>query len=348
MKSFFIDKIEVGNPKKPLVIPEIGINHGGDLQVAKEMVMSAHKAGARLIKHQTHICDDEMSDAAKSVIPGNASISIYDIMNQCALNEDEELELKNYTEQLGMSFLSTPFSRKAADRLEKFGVSAYKIGSGEMNNYPLIEHIAEFGKPIILSTGMNDLKSIYKAVDILEKYRVSYALLHTTNIYPTKPEYVRLGALKELMDHFPEIPIGLSDHTLNNNACIAALSLGASIVERHYTDVKTRKGPDIVCSMDQNALTDLLMAAKEVPLMLGGCKGPIKEEQPTIDFAFASIVSLRKIQKGEVFTKENLWVKRPGGGIPAEYFKNYLGKIASCDIEADVQISDAMVDDGNV
>lgn len=348
MNRFYIGNIEVGNPQKPLVIPEIGINHGGDLSVAKEMVFSAYKAGARLIKHQTHICSDEMSKAAKYVIPGNATNSIYDIMDQCALDEDEELELKKYTEQLGMCFLSTPFSRKAADRLEKFGVSAYKIGSGEMNNYPLIEHISEFGKPIILSTGMNEIKSIYKAVDILERYRVPYALMHTTNIYPTKPEHVRLGALKELMDNFPQTPIGLSDHTLNNNACIAALSLGATLVERHYTDVKTRKGPDIICSMDQKELTELLYAASEIPQMLGGCKGPIKEEQPTIDFAFASIVSLCDIKKGEIFTKDNLWVKRPGGGIPAEYYRDYLGKKASCDIESDTQISNLMVEKSNV
>ena len=159
MKKFFVGNIEIGG-ERPLVIPEIGINHEGSLAVAKEMVDAAYRAGARLIKHQTHIVEDEMSAAAKKVIPGNADVSIYDIMKRCALDEDEELELKRYVESLGMLFLSTPFSRAAAERLEKFGVAAYKIGSGELNNYPLIEHIAEFGKPMIVSTGMNDIRSI--------------------------------------------------------------------------------------------------------------------------------------------------------------------------------------------
>lgn len=162
MKKLFIGKIEISDDVPSLVIPEMGINHAGSLKVAKEMVDAAHRAGARLIKHQTHVCSDEMSGAAKKVKPGNADVSIYEVMEQSALSEEEERELKDYTESLGMFFLSTPFSRAAADRLERFGVSAYKIGSGELNNYPLIEHIAEFGKPMIVSTGMNDLKALKK------------------------------------------------------------------------------------------------------------------------------------------------------------------------------------------
>lgn len=345
MKKLFIGKIEISDEVPSLVIPEMGINHAGSLKVAKEMVDAAHRAGARLIKHQTHVCSDEMSGAAKKVKPGNADVSIYEVMEQSALSEEEERELKDYTESLGMFFLSTPFSRAAADRLERFGVSAYKIGSGELNNYPLIEHIAEFGKPMIVSTGMNDLKSIEKAVNILEKYGVGYALMHTTNLYPTKPEWVRLGALKEIMEAFPGIPAGLSDHTLNNNACIAAMALGASLVERHFTDRMDRVGPDIVCSMDEEKLGELLLAAKEVHLMKGGHKEAIKEEQVTIDFAFATVVSIKPIKKGEILSKENLWVKRPGTGeIPAAEYENLLGKKAACDIPDDTQVSYSMIE----
>lgn len=345
MKKVMIGNIEISENVPSLVIPEIGINHAGSLRVAKEMVDAAHRAGARLIKHQTHVCSDEMSSAAKSVMPGNADVSIYDVMEQSALSEEEERELKDYTESLGMFFLSTPFSRAAADRLERFGVSAYKIGSGELNNYPLIEHIAEFGKPMIVSTGMNDLKNVEKTVNIMEKHGVAYALMHTTNLYPTKPEWVRLGAMQEMMDAFPGIPIGLSDHTLNNNACIAAMALGASLVERHFTDRLDRVGPDIVCSMDEQGLKDLLQAAGEVHLMKGGHKAAIKEEQVTIDFAFATVVSIKPIKKGELFSKENLWVKRPGTGeILAEEYENLLGKRAACDISDDVQISYSMVE----
>lgn len=345
MNKFSISKIDVGGDL-PLVIPEIGINHEGSLSVAKEMVDAAYRAGARLVKHQTHIVEDEMSSAAKKVIPGNAEVSIYEIMERCALNEEEEWELKRYVESLGMVFLSTPFSRAAADRLEKFGVSAYKIGSGELNNYPLIEHIAEFGKPMIVSTGMNDLKSIEKTVNILESRGISYALMHTTNLYPTDPSLVRFGAMQEMMRAFSGVPIGLSDHTLNNHACIAAIALGAKLVERHFTDHKQRTGPDLICSMDEQELGELLNAAREIPQMMGGKKEAAKEEQVTIDFAFATVVATKKIKKGERFTKENIWVKRPGTGeILAEHYKNLIGKRAVCDIEGDTQIAWKMIEE---
>lgn len=339
-----IGQIEIGKGCRPLVIPEIGINHEGSLAVAKEMVDAAHRAGARLIKHQTHIVEDEMCSVAKKVIPGNSNDSIYDIMARCALSEEEEKELMEYTESLGMVFLSTPFSRAAADRLEKFGVKAYKIGSGELNNYPLIEHIAKFHKPMIVSTGMNDIPAIAKTVNILEKYSVPYALMHTTNLYPTDPALIRLGAMTAMMEEFKGVPIGLSDHSLNNNACIAAMALGASLVERHFTDKMERTGPDIVCSMDEQKLKELLAAADEVPKMLGGTKAAVSQEQVTIDFAFATAVSIRPVAKGEKFTMENIWVKRPGTGeIPAEEFEGLLGKTATCDIAQDVQLTRAMI-----
>lgn len=344
-ERFFIGNIEIGKGCKTLVIPEIGINHEGSLEVAKLMVDAAQRAGARLIKHQTHIVEDEMSHLAKSVIPGNSDVSIYDVMERCALSEEEELELMRYTQEKGMVFLSTPFSRAAADRLERFGVSAYKIGSGEMNNYPLIEHIASFGKPMVVSTGMNDIPSIAKAVEILEKNGVDYALMHTTNLYPTAPWMVRLGAMKEMMHAFPGVPVGLSDHTLNNNACIAAMALGASMVERHFTDVMDRPGPDVACSMDEQNLKELLLAAEEVPQMLGGTKQALPEEQVTIDFAFATAVTIRPVKRGEHFTKENLWVKRPGTGeILAERYGDILGKRAACDIADDTQLRWNMIE----
>lgn len=344
MKRMKIGNIEIGEGCEPLVIPEIGINHNGDLKVAKEMVLAAYRAGAKLIKHQTHIVDDEMSCLAKNVIPGNANISIYEIMKKAALSEEEEYELMKYTESLGMEFLSTPFSRAAADRLHKFGVKAYKIGSGEMNNYPLLEHIASFGKPMIVSTGMNSIESIRKAVAILEKHNVPYALLHTTNLYPTKPEQVRLGAMQEMMQEFPNTIIGLSDHTINNNSCIAAVALGAKIVERHFTDKMDRNGPDIVCSMDEQTCKELIQASKEVTLMLGGEKKALEEEQITMDFAFATVVTIKSIKKGESFTKDNLWVKRPGTGeILAEEYNVILGKKAACDINIDTQLKREMV-----
>ena len=172
---------KIGTDFPPLVIAEIGINHEGSLQVAKEMVDAAHRAGVEVVKHQTHIVEDEMSAAAKKVIPGNADVSIYEIMERCSLNEADELALKNYVESKGMIFISTPFSRAAAERLKKFDIPAYKIGSGECNNYPLLEHIASFGKPVILSTCMNTIESIHKAVTIFDRYNIPVALLRTAN-----------------------------------------------------------------------------------------------------------------------------------------------------------------------
>ncbi len=344
MKNFKIGNLEIGRDKLPLVIPEIGINHGGSLETAFKMVDAAKRAGAVIIKHQTHIIDDEMSHEAKSVIPGNSQKSIYHVMKECMLSEAEENELKQYVEDRGMLFLSTPFSRAAAERLERLNVQAYKIGSGEMNNYPLVEHIAGFGKPMIVSTGMNCIESIKKTVDILDKRGVPFALMHTTNLYPTEPSQVRLGAMTEMMRVFEDIPIGLSDHTLNNNACVAAAALGASLLERHFTDTKSRSGNDIVCSMDENDLGNLLRAVNEVYQMRGGIKEALPEEKVTIDFAFATVVTIDDINKGDVFTLNNIWVKRPGTGeIRAEYFKDILGRKADCCIKKDTHLKNSMI-----
>ena len=340
MKPFIeIAGRKIGADYPPLVIAELGINHEGSLEVAKEMVDAAFRAGAEIIKHQTHIVEDEMSAAAKKVIPGNADVSIYEIMRRCALDEDAELELKKYVESKGMIFISTPFSRAAAERLRKFDIPAYKIGSGECSNYPLLEHIAEFGKPVILSTGMNNIESIAKAVAIFDSKNVAVALLHTTNLYPTPIPLVRLGAMTQMSEAFPNKVFGLSDHTLNNNASLAAVALGASIVERHFTDNMQRNGPDIVCSMDENACKELIINSKEIWQMRGGIKKAAQEEQVTIDFAFATVCSIKEIKKGELLSMENIWVKRPGtGSIPAEKFNSILGKKALRDIENDAQL----------
>jgi sialic acid synthase SpsE len=323
----------------PLVIVEIGINHEGSLETAYEMVDAAHSSGAEIIKHQTHVVEDEMSGEAKKVIPGNADVSIYEIIERCALNEEDETKLKEYVESKGMIFISTPFSRAAADRLERMGVSAYKIGSGECNNYPLIEHIASFGKPMIVSTGMNDIPSIRKMANILERYNIQYALLHTTNLYPTPPHLVRFGAMQELQKEFPNAIIGLSDHTTSNLACFGAVALGASILERHFTDSMDRDGPDIVNSMDPEALKELIDGSIELSKMRGGKKEAAKEEQVTIDFAFATVVSIANIKKGEMFTKENIWVKRPGTGeITAEGYQDVLGRVSLVDIQCDTHV----------
>lgn len=336
---FEIKGRKIGLDYDPLVIAEIGINHEGSLKTAFEMVDAAIQSGAEIIKHQTHVVEDEMSGDAKKVIPGNADVSIYEIMARCALNEEDETKLKDYIESKGAIFLSTPFSRAAALRLERMGVEAYKIGSGECNNYPLLELVASFGKPIILSTGMNDIPSIRKSVDIFRKHGTPYCLLHCTNVYPTPDHLIRLGGIEELAAEFPDAVVGLSDHSIDNLSCLGAVAVGASVLERHFTDRKDRPGPDIECSMDIQECAELIALSKRMKAMRGGKKGAVSEEQVTIDFAYASVVTIMPIKAGEKFTKDNLWVKRPGtGDFLAEDYQNLLGKIAKCNLDADIQL----------
>jgi len=333
----------IGNEYKPFVIAEIGINHEGDLSKAKRMVKDAFDNNAECFKFQCHIIEDEM--IKNDVIPGNATESILDIVKRCSLTEDEENILKNYTEDLGLIYLNTPFSRKAANRLEKMGVSAYKIGSGECNNYPLIEHIASFGKPMILSTGMNNLESIKKSVEIFEKHDIDYALLHTTSMYPTPYENIRLGALQELKTNFPNAVIGLSDHSIGNYTCFAAVSLGASILEKHFTSDKNWPGPDIPISIDPLELKDLIFGCNAIFQAKGGNKDILPEEQHTINFAYASVVSTQDIKKDELFTKYNIWVKRPGTrNILAKNYSQIIGKKSKVNLKKDTQLDWGMID----
>ena len=345
MAEFEIAGRKIGDNHIPIVIAEIGINHEGSLDLAIDMVDAAAAAGAEIIKHQTHIVEDEMSDEAKLVIPGNADISIYEIMKRCALDENDERLLMDYVKDKKLIFISTPFSRAAVDRLVKFNVPAFKIGSGECNNYPLIKYIAGFGKPVILSTGMNTINSISRSVSILRNQSIPFALLHCTNVYPTPPELVRLGAMTRLKEMFPDAVVGLSDHTVNNYACLGAVALGASILERHFTDKMSRLGPDIVCSMDPKAMTELIQGSKSIYLSRGGEKGPVIEEAPTIAFAFASVVAIADIAQGEALTDKNIWVKRPGGGdFSVEEYDSLIGTTAKQSVRSGSQLKKSDVD----
>jgi N-acetylneuraminate synthase len=339
MPEIIIGNRVIGEDHPPVVIAEIGINHGGSLDLAIRMADAAIDVGAEIIKHQTHIIEDEMSEEAKLVIPGNADNSIYEIMDRCALSEEDEFRLMQHVHSRGSIFISTPFSRAAVDRLKRFDIPAIKIGSGECNNYPLIKHVAKLGKPVIVSTGMNTLESVRPTVEILRSHNVPYALLHCTNVYPTPPELVRLGAMTALREAFADAVIGLSDHTISNYPCLGAVALGASILERHFTDSMDREGPDIICSMDPKTLSELIEGSRIIFNARGGKKEPIDAEAPTIAFAFASIVATKDIIPGEKLTEENIWVKRPGGGdFGAIDYEFLIGREALCFIKKGYQI----------
>jgi sialic acid synthase SpsE len=337
MPSMSISGRVVGPSHPPLVLAEIGINHEGDFAKAIRMVDDAAAVGCECVKFQSHVVEDEM--VPNDVVPGNATESIWDIMARCALSEDEERRLKAYVESKGMIYLCTPFSRAAAVRLERLGVVAYKIGSGECNNYPLVKHIAALGKPIILSTGMNDLASIRPSVEIFRASGVPFALMHCTSMYPTPYEKVRLGGISELAAAFPDAVLGLSDHSLGNWTCFAAVALGASLLEKHYTSDKGWPGPDVPISIDPRELGELVAGTRAIHLALGGGKTILPEEQPTIDFAYACVVTTRPVEAGEPFTRDNLWVKRPGTGqIKAVHFESLLGRPARRGLPVNAQL----------
>ena len=318
---------DIGPGHPPLVIAEIGINHGGDLGVAKAMVQLAAGAGCEMVKHQTHIIEDEMTDEAKSIFPPNADVSIWDVMAQCALSLDEEAELKRFTESLGMIWISTPFSRAAADFLETLDVPAYKVGSGEADNLPLIRHIARKGKPVILSTGMQTIETIRASVDILDQAGVPYALLECTNLYPSPPEIVSLRGVSELRTAFPKAVVGFSDHSIGPEMALASVALGASILERHFTDTRYRKGPDISCSMDPAELRHLIDRAREIWVATNNPKRRTEAEEPVYRFARASVVADRDMAEGHVITEADIWARRPGSGEIAGYdFDKVVGK----------------------
>ena len=310
----------------PLVIAEIGINHGGDLNVAKAMVDAAKNAGCEIIKHQTHFVEDEMTEEAKHVFPANASKSIWDVISACALTAKEEIELIKYTESQNLIYISTPFSRKAADFLNDMDVPAFKIGSGECNHLPLIEHISRFGKPIIMSTGMQNIETIKKSVQILEKARIEYALLECTNVYPSSPETISLRGIAELKQAFPNGISGFSDHSIGPAMALASVALGACIIEKHFTDSRYRKGPDIICSMDPCELKLIIERSAEIHRALSNKKERCSAEETTYKFARGSVIAERDLAKGHVLTTADIWAKRPGSGeIPVDDFYTLVG-----------------------
>ena len=334
-----IDNIKIGENFEPLIIPEIGINHNGDLNTAFKMVDAAKRAGAKIIKHQTHIPDDEMSEEAKKIKPGNSKRNIYNIIEDCSLSFEKEYKLTQYCKKKKIIFISTPFSFQAVDRLVKFNVPIFKIGSGEIFNFPLLDYISKFKKKLIISSGMASIEQLKNTVSFLKKRNVDFAILHTTNLYPTPDNLIRLGSITQLRQKFKNNVIGLSDHSSSNYSCFGAVALGASIIEKHFTDTFKRSGPDISCSVDEIGLKELIKGCNIISKQRFGDKNLLKEEQVTRNFAYASVVSRRKIEINEILSLKNITVRRPGtGDFGAAEFKNLLGKKVRSIIKKNTQI----------
>ena len=330
---------DIGPAFNPLIIAEIGINHNGDIGIAKAMVKAAYQSGCECVKHQTHFLEDEMTDEAKSIVPPNDHRSIWEIMESCCLSRDEEIQLKKYTEELGMIYISTPFSRSAADFLNDIGVSAFKIGSGECDNLPLIRHIAKFGKPIIMSTGMQTIDTLKESVQVLQDANIGYALLECTNLYPSPAEIVSLGGIKELRDAFPHAQVGFSDHSIGPSMALAAAALGAVIIERHFTTSRYNAGPDIICSMDPSELRFLIDRSEEIHVALHNKKKRSKEEEAVYKFARSSVVADRELSVGTVICESDIWARRPGTGEIAGYdFDKLIGRVVNKALKKNDQI----------
>ena len=334
--------ITVSDNHEPFVIAEAGINHDGDFAKAIELVDIAYESGASAVKFQTHITDKEMIPT--DMKPGNISDeSLWDIIERCVLSKEEEEELFTYSKEKGILFFSTPFSREGADRLNELGVEIFKIGSGECNNLPLLEHVAKFKKPMILSTGMNDIESIKTSVETILKENSNLSVLHCTSIYPAPPETMRLGAIQHLKETFPNLEVGLSDHSLGIAVSLGAVAGGANIIEKHFTKSREWPGPDNPFSIEPKELKNLVEWSKEIWKARGGKKDILEDEKPVIDFAYACVVAIKDIHKGEALSLDNIWVKRPGTGeIFAKDFENVLGKIATVNISENTQLAQSM------
>jgi len=310
----------------PQIIAEIGINHGGSLSVAKELARAHVAAGARIVKGQTH-CDDEYAPLTRKVVPANAAEPVDELVARCSLSEADERELQRYVTDLGAVYISTPFSRKALDRLARMDVPAIKIGSGEMSNHGLLELVAQLGRPVVMSTGMHAMPDVAAALDVLG--RVPIVLMHTTSLYPTPPEHVRLARMQWLADRFG-LPVGLSDHSTTIVPCVAAVAMGAVLVERHVTDEAGElRGPDICCSSkpsDTRALAEAIVVAREA--MRREFAPDMTPDAATRDFAVSTVTALRDLGPGDVLTRDNCFPMRPGpqdGGIPGHAYLRVLG-----------------------
>lgn len=329
---------------KLLIIAEAGVNHNGSLDLAYQMVDVARKAGADIVKFQTGIPEKVMSRYAvkaeyqkKTTGSGESQL---DMVRKLSLKLDDFISLKRYCEKKGVQFLSTPFDLSSVGFLDKLGCDMWKIPSGEITNLPYLLRIAGTGKPIVLSTGMSTLEEVGAALEILKKNGSGpVTLLHCNTEYPTPMKDVNLRAMLTLKDTF-HCEVGYSDHTLGIEVPIAAAALGAAIIEKHFTLDRNMEGPDHRASLEPDELAAMVRGIRNVELALGtGVKQPSESERKNIAVARKSIVALTDIKKGDLFTEENITVKRPGNGVSPMRWFEVLGNRAARDFQEDELIS---------
>lgn len=337
MASMNINGRPIGDGAPVYVIAEGCDNHMGSIEAAKEMCLRAKLAGADCIKFQHHLPDEEMLPDVP--MTSNFDIPLYDFLKLHALTLDQHAELMAYCEEIGIQYLCTPFSLKAAQELDELGVDAFKIGSGEMDDIPTIRAIAALGKPMIVSTGMATMEEIRRTYDVLAESGVEFALMNCLSEYPPVYEDVNLGVLDIMAEAFPKAVIGHSDHTPDLYTCFGAVARGAKILEKHVILDKRTPGPDQSVSIDFSELRSLCDGARKVEAALG-CEKKVHESESGIrEWAHRSVVALRPIKAGEVITQDMVWGKRPGTGIPSWRMDEVVGRTAARDIEGNTLVS---------
>src|SRR5437868_6903926 len=290
-----IGQREVGEGCPCFVIAEAGINHNGDTALAMELVDAAAASGADAIKFQTHFPEHEMlKGGATAAYVGE---SLFDLLTRSALSKEAHVQMRDLASRKGIMFLSTPFSREAADFLESIGVPAYKTGSGELTNIPLQRHIARKGKPMIVSTGMSTPEEIDATVRALDDEHATFALMHCTSTYPTPFEHVQLDCIAALQQKYG-VPVGFSDHTLGNFMAYGAVAIGANLFEKHFTISRALPGPDQQGSMEPDELADLVKGVRSIERARGAAKTIQPGEQDVRNMAHHSVVSVRDIAAG--------------------------------------------------
>jgi len=316
---------KIGSGKPTFIIAEAGINHNGDMELAKQMVDEAAKCGVDAIKIQTLLPEELFSKKLNS--------EIYDYIQTLSFNKKQHIELKKRAEKNGIEFLSTPVGSNTAKLLNEIKCNTFKIASGELNNLELVSQIAKYGKPIIVSTGMSTLSEIMTTIEIIQEHNCPFAILHCISCYPTKINDANLSTIPYFQNIF-DAPIGYSDHTLGNQACLSAVALGAKILEKHFTLDKNMEGPDQKLSGDTRDFKELVTETRKVEKSMGIPR--TKPYSPEIKFKNLMRVSIgtsKNIQSGTKITKSMLTYFRPGTGIPPTLIDQIIGLRVNQDVE---------------
>jgi N,N'-diacetyllegionaminate synthase len=324
---------------KPYIIAEACINHEGNIKIAKKMIIEAAKAGVSAVKFQFHVLEDEM--LKKTPKSNNFKESLYSTLNKTNLNIKEHIFLKRFCKIQGVDYLCTPFSFKSADILEKdIKLKLFKVGSGELTNTPLQIHIAKKKLPTIISTGMSTLSEVSRTINMVKKINQNIAITQCTSMYPCDPRISDIGVIPIFKKKFKKV-IGLSDHTDSIYTSIGAVSLGARIIEKHFTLDKRSVGPDHASSLEPSELKQLVDGCMQVFNARGNKKIIHNQEKQIIKWARESVVSIKDIDKGEGFNRTNISVKRPAPNnneIPAHKFYFVLNKKSSIKIKKNKKI----------